>query len=132
MSEHRTYYPPLDNFMNSLANIHQYPRKILYNTDFWSPSPHTKDYQAIVDEFVKVLETFLNVSKTTFSMRGQWEQNPPPQAEGRSLDDYLDGVQRPSIIQSFWQYGNHMADHLLPGTVRCLSRIWSIPHGPPE
>ncbi|KAF2463449.1 uncharacterized protein BDR25DRAFT_362802 [Lindgomyces ingoldianus] len=66
--------------------VQKYPRTLLYNTDFWSPSPHTEEYQAIVDEFLKILEAF-GISKAIFSMSERWEKNPPPEANGKTLDE---------------------------------------------
>lgn len=68
----------------------QYPRKILYATDFF---PHQNpEQQAMVNEFVQSLEVLLGVKKTEISIAERWSQCPPGEAGQKSIRDYLDKV----------------------------------------
>ncbi|KAI1084627.1 putative amidase [Whalleya microplaca] len=88
-------------FSRSLANLYgladqtldlpngwtKFPSRILYPLDFF---PHSNaDHQAMVDEFVSILEKFLGTKRTEFSIAGRWAQCPPDKAEGKSLKEYL-------------------------------------------
>lgn len=77
----------LTHDLNSSRN---YPKKILYPKEFF---PHSDPiHQAMVNEYVVILEAFLGVKKTEFSLVERWAQCPPPEAEGKSLKDYLNKV----------------------------------------
>ncbi|KAK5079669.1 hypothetical protein LTR70_005984 [Exophiala xenobiotica] len=72
---------------HDLDSSRNYPKKILYPKEFFPHSNPT--HQAMVNEYVAVLEAFLGVKKTEFSLVERWAQYPPPEAEGKSLKDYL-------------------------------------------
>ena len=76
-----------------LQSSHRYPSKILYPTEFF---PHSNpQQQAMVNEYVSVLEKFLGTEKTIFSLAERWPQCPPSEARGKGLDAYL-GSESPS------------------------------------
>ncbi len=65
----------------------RFPTTILYPLDFF---PHSNaKHQAMVDEFVGVLERFLGVHRVPISLAGAWDRNPPAEAAGKSLQEYL-------------------------------------------
>lgn len=70
--------------------ILQFPRKILYPTDFL-PYGDSK-MQAIADEFVKHLEGYLEVERSVISISERWSKCPPTQANGRSIREFLEKV----------------------------------------
>jgi hypothetical protein len=77
----------LPSFPASVAShIKQFPKNILYPTEYFP----LKDagQQKIIDQFVQIMENFLGVKKTTFSLAGRWTENPPAEANGKSLDEY--------------------------------------------
>ena len=79
----------------------QLPSKIIYPTDFF---PHQdKTQQAMVEEFVTILKDFLNVKKTEMSFTEQWAREPPSEAEGKSLEEYLKMARTASQVSL---YGN--------------------------
>ena len=65
----------------------RFPSKVLYPEDFF---PHNNtNQQAMVDKFVGVLENFLGVKATRFSLAERWRRYPPSEAGGRSITEYL-------------------------------------------
>jgi hypothetical protein len=65
----------------------KFPQKILYPLDFF---PHSNPkHQAMVDEFVSVLEKFLGTKRLEFSIAERWAQCPPPEAGGKPLKQYV-------------------------------------------
>lgn len=70
-----------------IQNGERYPSKILYPKDFF---PHSnKNQQAMVEEFVRVLENFLGVKRTEFSFADRWDKCPPAAAKGKPIKEYL-------------------------------------------
>ena len=70
--------------------IFQYPGRILYPKEFFPTMNDSQ--QAILDEFVSVLENQLKVKRTIFSFTETWSKNPPAVAKGKSLQEYLEKV----------------------------------------
>ncbi|KAL9100822.1 MAG: hypothetical protein Q9163_003852 [Psora crenata] len=63
------------------------PKRILYPSDFF---PHSNaKQQAMVDDYVNVLESYLGVKRTTFSFVELWSQCPPVEAGGKPLKVFL-------------------------------------------
>lgn len=48
--------------------------------------------QAILVDFLAILEKFLDVKKTTFSISERWEKFPPLEGKGKSIKEYLEKV----------------------------------------
>ncbi len=72
------------------ANTKQLPKEILYPTEFF---PHGDSaQQQLIDKFVQLLERFLGVKKTSFTLAKRWDENPPIEAEGKSLAEYAHKV----------------------------------------
>lgn len=72
------------------ANEVQLPKRILYCTDFL---PHSNpDQQALIDDFVRLLEAHLGVERTSISLAERWSQCPPPESEGKDLKTYIEKV----------------------------------------
>ncbi|KAJ5930812.1 hypothetical protein N7466_006305 [Penicillium verhagenii] len=64
-----------------------FPTKIIYPLDF---SPHSNpQHQAMVEEFVGVLESFLGTKRVEISLADRWEACPPLEANGKPLKEYL-------------------------------------------
>lgn len=47
---------------------------------------------AILDDFLTILEKFLDVKKTTFSISERWDKGPPLEGKGKSIKEYLEKV----------------------------------------
>ncbi|CVK99416.1 related to D-mandelate dehydrogenase [Fusarium mangiferae] len=75
-------------FENIHLSLSGFPSKILYPSEFYPLAD--KEQQALTDEFVKVLEDFLDVKKTPFSFVEEWEKNPPRDAGGLPLLKYTE------------------------------------------
>lgn len=69
------------------SSWNQLPTEILYPADFY-PVANTAQ-QAIIDEYVALLEDFLGVKKTEMSIADRWMQNPPMEADGKPVQEYL-------------------------------------------
>lgn len=68
----------------------QYPKRVLYPTDIeWYED---EDQQSLIDTFVSVLEKFTNTERINFSFQNKWFENPPKEAEDKSIWEYLDQV----------------------------------------
>ena len=77
----------LATLTHNLHDEQKFPSVILYPVDFF---PHRNlNQQAMVEAFIKVLEDFLGVKTTRFSLVERWNQRPPMEAQGRSIKDYL-------------------------------------------
>lgn len=77
-------------FASALLSSLQSGIQILYPTDFF---PHSNpEQQRLVDDFVTDLETILDVKKTEFSIAERWKKCPPPEAEGREIQEYINKV----------------------------------------
>ncbi|KAK3933866.1 amidase signature domain-containing protein, partial [Diplogelasinospora grovesii] len=62
------------------------PKKVLYPTDFF---PHDNPHQqALIDKWMKTLE-LMGFERTNFSIAERWNQCPPPEANGKSIREYL-------------------------------------------
>ena len=73
--------------MDLSSNSTKFPSKILYPLDFF---PHSNaQHQAMVDDFVGVLEDFLGTKKIEFSIAERWDKCPPAEAQGKPLKQYL-------------------------------------------
>ena len=76
--------------MDLSDNSTAFPSKIIYPLDFF---PHSNpQHQAIVDEFVGVLESFLGTKRVEISLAERWEKCPPLEANGKPLKQYLSKV----------------------------------------
>jgi hypothetical protein len=76
----------------------KFPTKILYPLSFF---PHSNPkHQAMVDEFISVLEKFLGTKRVEFSIAERWTQCLPVEAEGKPLKQYLAKVLYDVLILS--------------------------------
>jgi len=66
----------------------QFPKSVLYLTDFFPAA--NPDQEAITLQFMNVLEDFLGVTATKISLAELWLENPPEEAEGKSLAKFLE------------------------------------------
>jgi len=65
----------------------RFPTRILYPLDFF---PHSNPkHQAMVDEFISVLENFLGTKRHELSIAERWAQCPPNGLENQPLKKYL-------------------------------------------
>lgn len=53
----------------------------------------------MLDEFVSVLENYLGIKRTVFSFTETWSENPPANAKGKSLQEYLSKVQSQTLTE---------------------------------
>ncbi|KAL4936545.1 amidase signature domain-containing protein [Aspergillus oleicola] len=73
--------------MDLTDNSTTFPSRIIYPLDFF---PHSNPkHQAMVEEFIGVLEDFLGTKRVEISLAERWEKCPPPEANGKSLKQYL-------------------------------------------
>ncbi|KAK3946260.1 amidase 1 [Diplogelasinospora grovesii] len=106
-----------------LKEFATFPRSILYPTDFF-PSPDEVQ-QHLVDNFVNLLESFLQVKKTSFSFAERWAQNPPEEAKGRSLAEYTQkSGYNPFYYDGYHEYGYFRKDH----EEKFGKRVYVSPH----
>lgn len=84
------------------------PPAILYPTDFFPQSD--KQQQLLTDDFVTMLETYLDVKKIEFSISKRWDANPPHEAGGKSLADYTRKVNSP--FSPFSTYTHYILDRI--------------------
>ncbi|KAB8339253.1 hypothetical protein FH972_022187 [Carpinus fangiana] len=81
-SLHSTVSTTLD-----LKDSRNYPTRIIYPTDFF---PHSdSNHQAMVEEFIKILEKFLGTKRTVVTISDEWDGDPPEAASGKPLKTYL-------------------------------------------
>lgn len=43
----------------------------------------------MTEQFLAILESHLGIQHTKISLAEQWKDSPPPEAEGKSIEDYL-------------------------------------------
>lgn len=73
--------------LDVIDNTTKFPARILYPLDFF---PHSNPkHQAMVDEFISVLEKFLGTKRLEFSLAERWAQCPPVEAGGKPLKEYV-------------------------------------------
>ena len=96
-----------------INDSNKFPTKVLYLEDFF---PHSNvNQQAMVDKFVGVLEKFLGVKATRFSLAERWRQCPPSEAGNRSITEYL-----AQVSQSPCQIYHPQADRRRAPSGRCV------------
>ena len=67
-----------------------FPKKILYPKDFF---PHSNaNQQAMVEEFISILEKYLGVKRTELDLKERWAVSPPAAALGKPLMEYMSKV----------------------------------------
>ncbi|KAJ5160568.1 uncharacterized protein N7482_007572 [Penicillium canariense] len=77
----------ISNTLDLSDNSTTFPSKIIYPLDFF---PHSNPkHQAMVEEFIEVLEDFLGTKRVEISLAERWEQCPPSEANGKPLKEYL-------------------------------------------
>lgn len=77
-------------------NIKTFPKKIIYPLDFF---PHSNPkHQAMVDDLIGILESFLGTKRVEISLAEKWQQCPPHEANGKSLTTYLAKVMMEIVI----------------------------------
>ncbi|KAK3984184.1 amidase signature domain-containing protein [Cladorrhinum sp. PSN332] len=69
------------------GDVKKYPTRILYPTDFL---PYTEEpVQAILEEFVKQLESYLGVQREVINIAELWDKYPPPEGKGKTIKEFL-------------------------------------------
>ncbi|KAK0611225.1 amidase signature domain-containing protein [Immersiella caudata] len=69
--------------------------------------------QKYIDQFLQILESFLGIKKTPFSLAQGWAENPPAEANGKSLNEYAFKTgYNPFYYDIYHQYDQFRADHL--------------------
>ncbi|KAI0199400.1 putative amidase [Astrocystis sublimbata] len=66
----------------------EFPKRLLYPLDFF-PQPDAEQ-QAMSEEFIAIVEKFLGIKKTPISITDTWASNPPEEANGKTLQEYLE------------------------------------------
>ena len=115
----------LSSTMNLEKCTNRFPSKILYPLDFFPYSD--RKHQAMVDEFVGVLERFLGAKRMEFSIAERWEKCPPREAEGKPLKQYLAKVRNSLSAAVLFPYSGHLhflvSECLLVDVPRLLPRL---------
>ena len=65
----------------------QLPTKILYPVDFFPLSDPT--HQELIEEFVTVLERYLNTTRTEVNLTAEWSKSAVVDAKGQVLQEYM-------------------------------------------
>ncbi|KAJ2977834.1 hypothetical protein NUW58_g7686 [Xylaria curta] len=81
-----------------VTEFKSFPRSILYPTDFFSSQDET--VQEIMGSFTSILENFLGVRRTEFSLADRWTESPPPEAEGKALQEYMNRVASLGVVEN--------------------------------
>lgn len=66
------------------------PQNLIYASGFYSNSSESDE--AMNKEFVTVIENFLGIKAKPLNLADAWAKNPPAQAQGLGLQEYLDEV----------------------------------------
>ncbi|KAI1500562.1 putative amidase [Biscogniauxia marginata] len=66
----------------------RFPTKIMYPQEYFPVS--NKRHQAMIDQFVLILENFLGTERIKFSFENRWSRDPPKVVRGRPLSEYLE------------------------------------------
>ncbi|PVH71861.1 putative amidase [Cadophora sp. DSE1049] len=92
------------------GDIKTFPKRLLYSTDFF---PHSnKIQQTIVEEYVTVLENFLDVKRIEFIIADRWAQCPPAEAEGKPLKEFLNKTAfNPFYWDGYHEFDQFREDH---------------------
>lgn len=97
---------------HTFENIHQsfsgFPSKILYPAEVY-PLANEKQ-QALIEEFVGILEDFLGVKRTPFSFTEEWEKNPPKKANGVPLLKYTEKSAFWALCYDYYHMFNEFRD----------------------
>ncbi|KAK4443299.1 amidase 1 [Podospora aff. communis PSN243] len=95
---------------STLKRFRQFPKQILYPAEYF-PMKDTVQ-QRIIDSFVQILEAFLGVKKTPFSLAERWAEKPPAEANGKSLDEYAHtSGHNPFYHDIYHEYDQFRDDH---------------------
>lgn len=93
-----------------LANISQYPRRILYPTDYF-PYKNAAQ-QRMAEDFIAMLENFLGVKRIELSLADLWENKPPPEAKKKSLAEFIHtSGYNPFYYDGYHEFDAFRADH---------------------
>lgn len=76
---------------------------IIWASDFWGWC--SAEQQALVEAFVRDLESSLHLKHTKASFREEWERSRPKIAGDISLDDYMRAVSSLPAFQ-LWSYSD--------------------------
>jgi len=68
----------------------QLPRRIILPLDFFPLADSV--HQKMVDEFITILEQYLGITKIELKLADVWAEDPPGEAKGMNLAEYLDCV----------------------------------------
>jgi hypothetical protein len=82
---------------------------IIYSVDYMSTISNTEQV-AIVDQFVADLEVFLGVKQEKISFEKVWSFNPPPEAEGSTLQEYMQDASRNSFFHDDYHNFNQFQE----------------------
>ncbi|KAI1122276.1 amidase signature domain-containing protein [Nemania abortiva] len=106
-----------------VEEFESFPRAILYPTDFFPSQDEAQ--QHIVESFILILENFLGVRKTEFSLAGRWADSPPPEAEGKTLAEYMNRAgYNPFYYDGYHEYDYFREDH----AKKFGTRVYVSPH----
>ncbi|KAI1841736.1 hypothetical protein JX266_012104 [Neoarthrinium moseri] len=96
---------------STIKESKKFPRSILYPTDFFPQTDPVQ--QGWRDKFVSILEDFLGVKKTSFSIAERWAGNPPKEAEGKSLAEFASKSGYTLFYHDIYhEYDSFRDDHL--------------------
>ncbi|KAJ3493191.1 hypothetical protein NLG97_g4888 [Lecanicillium saksenae] len=66
----------------------RFPKRLLYPLDIFPQAD--SDQQAMTESFIKIVESFLGIERTPISIMRTWESNPPEEAQGKSLQEFME------------------------------------------
>ncbi|EGX95643.1 amidase, putative [Cordyceps militaris CM01] len=89
----------------------RFPKRLLYPLDFFPQAD--ADQQAMTESFITTVESFLGIERTPISITDTWASNPPDEAQGKSLQDFL-GMSAvwPMYYDTYHTFDAFRADYL--------------------
>ncbi|POR35133.1 Glutamyl-tRNA(Gln) amidotransferase subunit A [Tolypocladium paradoxum] len=77
------------------------PRRLLYPVDFFE-SNGSKVHRELTSQFVATLENFMGVKAEKVNITALWEKQPPPEAKGQGLQEYMEKAPFRSFCYEFY------------------------------
>lgn len=77
------------------------PRRLLYPVDLFESSG-SKDHGELTWQFVATLENFLGIKAEEVNVAAAWKKQPPPEAKGQGLQEYMGDAPFRSFCYEFY------------------------------
>ncbi|KAM3518755.1 hypothetical protein MY4038_010009 [Beauveria bassiana] len=96
---------------DNVPDSSQFPKRLLYPLDFFPQAD--ADQQAMTESFIAIVERFLGIERTPVSITNTWASNPPDEAQGRSLQEFLEmSAVWPMYYDTYHTFDTFRADYL--------------------